>query len=281
MRFKPQERKFNPQELVESLGWDVRLKSGKAGKFSIKKHTIPADTPIDVVSMRNALMMGYEPLKVRMPEPMDVQKLCRKEQILMSDCFQERFLMRNAILKARGRVLVGGLGLGYVASKIAEKRNVSQVVVVEIEKDVIDLVWQHVKTPKMRLIHADIYKWFKIARKKFDFIYLDIWYGTGECEWGETVVPLRRLAHRLRKPRGKVMCWSEETMRTQIEQSLYTVSQLPEDDPWVCSIPAFVAFRKGLNGDLDKAIDSFVKDVGSPTWERRWGKHWTEEVDGG
>ena len=86
----------------------------------------------------------------------------------MSDSPQECFLQYEAYRNAKGKVLVGGLGLGVYASMIALKKEVTEVVVVEISKDVIKLC--RPSHPKIRVINDDIWKYLKNPKEKFDYI---------------------------------------------------------------------------------------------------------------
>jgi len=268
---KPMEKRLDPEELVNSLWWDVRIPKGKRGKFSIKHERVKPDTPVEVVNMRNAIMMGYHPLRVRLPHELVIQFLVeRGHGLLMSDSFQERFMMRDAIAAAKGDVLVAGLGLGYVARMIADKPSVTSVTVVEIEPKIIDLVWEHVATPKMNIVGGDVHWYVKRCGVKYDFVYLDIWYGTGEITWTTEVFPLRRLAWGVRKRRGRVMAWAEETMLTQIEGTLRNIDKLPSD--WVEGIAPFRAYRRGRRGHNGEDVEEFFHNIGSSAWERRWGR---------
>jgi len=119
------------------------------------------------------------------------------------------------------RVLVGGLGLGYAIHKMVLDYDVSEVHVVEINPDVIKLVWTHVH-PEVKercTIHLnDLFQFLKhVEPEEYDWGFFDIWRGDGEGVFHETVVPLRRLA------RGKCDCvvnWNEDVMRGQLMQQL-------------------------------------------------------------
>lgn len=101
--------------------------------------------------------------------------------LFMSDTPMERKTQDYFRRQAHGRCLIAGLGLGMVALAVAVKREVTEVHVVEINKNVIDYVGPHLQRwlqrehPETPLIlhHGDIHT-FDIALK-FNAIWFDIW----------------------------------------------------------------------------------------------------------
>ncbi len=131
----------------------------------------------------------------------------------MSDDEQEKKTHQFAIDKCKGRVLIAGLGLGYAIEKLAEKEDVTQIVVVEKSPEVIELIWKHIKTyDKCRIVCDDIFDYLKKATG-FDYMYLDIWKDTNERAY-KNLMKLRALAERI-LPSDKVLCWEEIKMRKQ------------------------------------------------------------------
>lgn len=94
--------------------------------------------------------------------------------------------MREDISAARGRVAMLGLGLGYAAFMAAQKREVSQVTVVERDEQVISLfraqlLPQFPEGNKIRLIHADAFDFLSAAPPDaFDFVYADLWHDVAD-----------------------------------------------------------------------------------------------------
>jgi spermidine synthase len=58
----------------------------------------------------------------------------------------------EAVARARGRVLINGLGLGMVLSAILAKPDVEHVTVVEVEPDVIALVGPHYACDRLQIV---------------------------------------------------------------------------------------------------------------------------------
>lgn len=182
------------------------------GKYEIKIVVVPAGKQLTVVSTRNWMMMGYKKLNVVYDCPRLLIKLFKKGRLLMSDSPQEMFLQYEAYKNAKGRVLVGGLGLGLYANMIATKKEVTEVVVVEIDEDVIKLCKP--KNKKIKVIHDDIWEFIKTTDEVFDYAYIDIHYSTGCMEYLRTVLPMRKILKQ-RFPWMSVDFWGEEEMKAQ------------------------------------------------------------------
>jgi spermidine synthase len=94
---------------------------------------------------------------------------------MMSDTDMEHRTNWTACNKARGKVMIAGLGLGMILTAILKKPEVESVLVVEKYQDVIDLVSPHFNSPKLSIICADILDWKPAKGMKFDAIYFDVW----------------------------------------------------------------------------------------------------------
>ena len=79
------------------------------------------------------------------------------------------------IFWASGRVLVAGLGLGYVVNEMIKKPSVKEVWVIESSLDVIEIYTKLFSKKrgfkKINFVHDDILK----VKLKVDFAYFDIW----------------------------------------------------------------------------------------------------------
>jgi len=79
---------------------------------------------------------------------------------IMSDSYTEAAKHEEFFEKAKGDILIAGLGLGMCHKPLMEKNEVQSVTIVEKNKDVIDLVWEHCdKDERFKLIHDDITTW--------------------------------------------------------------------------------------------------------------------------
>ncbi|MFI7606310.1 spermidine synthase [Micromonospora sp. NPDC049366] len=95
----------------------------------------------------------------------------------------ERLLVRAALdrLRPGGRLLVGGLGVGFSLAEAAASPVPAEIVVVEIERTIID--WHRrglgaysahaLDDPRVRIVNDDIVAWLRGTAEVFDAICLD------------------------------------------------------------------------------------------------------------
>ncbi len=162
-------------------------------------------TPTDLDKMR-ASMKGM---------PIDSEKLALLHVdgvMMMSDTRYEHLTNYDIVRKARGNVLIAGLGLGMILHPILMNDEVSSVTIVEKYADVIALIQPTL--PSVQRVHiecADIFTWDNKGRK-FDVIYFDIW----PLITGDNYPEMKTLHARARKWRSKgawVSSWCLERCR--------------------------------------------------------------------
>lgn len=79
----------------------------------------------------------------------------------------------NVIEQAKGKVGVAGLGLGFYVQMIADKEEVTQIDVYEINENVIELYGRLFdKNPKINIIKKDARS---LGNEKYDVFYCDIY----------------------------------------------------------------------------------------------------------
>ena len=90
--------------------------------------------------------------------------------------------MKDGIKKAKGNVLVLGLGLGYYPFMISNKDEVRSVTIIELEKDIINLFNKHLyplfkNRNKIKVINDDGITFLrKNDLNQYDTIFIDIWH---------------------------------------------------------------------------------------------------------
>ena len=139
--------------------------------------------------------------------------LVDNDTMWMSDGPEERLTMSNAVrwCPNNADVLIGGLGLGIVPRWLESKSNT--ITIVEFSRDVINLVYDYIKTPKMNIIHDDIENYLINTVNNFDFIYLDTWADLDPSRLNE-IVYLKNLAQKiLKNDTDCVICWGENVVR--------------------------------------------------------------------
>jgi len=213
------EREFLERTLIAP----VYMEPETVGQYSIQVDWKGAGETLDVVTQRMSLMLGYRATKVLLPFNRRIHKLMKadangKKQLLMSDAPAEMFYQYEAERAAHGRVLMSGLGLGMYANMISHRKDIKEIVVVEIDPDVIKLVGKYLryKGKKVKVVKADLWDYLRAGRGgHFDFIYIDIYYATSATEYLVTVAPMRKILKE--KYKGvPAMFWAEEEMKSQI-----------------------------------------------------------------
>jgi hypothetical protein len=270
----------------------LQIPEGRAGKFAVRHRRYPAGTKFNTVTARTAIFAQHVPVDVIASTSVIVHELCEGSGVWMTDLPIEQFQIDPMLDPMRGRVLVGGLGLGYAAQTLARMRSVMEVVVIEKSPEVIELVARNVKGTgkrKVRVIEADLHVWLRDNQhERFDWAFYDIWAPDGERVFFDHVVPLRRLTGPLCNPEH-VRCWNEDVMRGQI--LMHGISMLnavltpalgielsldkccePLGGKWHATHDMLVPFFRAIRGGqvardvrlASVALADFVRDYGIP-----------------
>ena len=184
------------------------------------------------------------------------------------------------------KALIGGLGLG-VLPKLIEKKS-SEIHIIELNQDVINLVWPHIKTEKMELYHTDIEEYLDHTDQKYNYIFLDTWSNADYLNL-VYITRLKEKAKRILFPRGKVICWCEYFMKKTLEQEYQQIAinffkgLLPTNKKLFIHLadkPYFFLFYLWLNGQqfknlpaeemkklIGKQITKEIKDFCSGYWQ--------------
>lgn len=210
----------------------LTLPESKSGNWSIRHVITPPGEKLIIVSIRNAMFMGMKPAYTVAPGEVVTVELHEHgdegDKGWMSDSPQEVEQHTRQLAKARGRVLVGGLGIGLAVAILARNRKVREIVVVEKSPDVVRLVaphaWEFVKSRargvSLAVLNTCLFEYLKMNHtSSFDFAFLDIWMPTGQTVLADTVLPLRKLAKRV--VYGPIECWNELEMIGQLRYQLH------------------------------------------------------------
>ncbi|KKM06041.1 hypothetical protein LCGC14_1747980 [marine sediment metagenome] len=237
----------------------IDLPEASSGPVQIRHRIIPAGKQTPVVGMRQAFLRGIRPGDALLSHPLLVHELVHEEHgIWMTDLPEELNQIAELLftVKPAGSVLVGGLGLGVLSTEVAWRIEVSDVTVIELDKHIIKLC---ANGADFDVVEADITDYLRTTSERFDFYLLDTWQGTSEGTWWSEVMPLRRLIRQRWGKRPVVHCWAEDIMQGQIFQALTT-----KPPHWYTAhlpVPMY-----------EKEARSFLRNVGWPSWERKYGK---------
>lgn len=98
-------------------------------------------------------------------------------ELVMTDSPDELNTHLEFMLRAHGRVLITGLGLGCVVRGCLANPAVRHVVCIERDPDVLRLVQRHMPSERLTILQADAVSWVRnnIQRQRFDCAWHDLW----------------------------------------------------------------------------------------------------------
>lgn len=123
-------------------------------------------------------------------------RLMRGQTLVMSDMPAEMRDHYFAVAKASGSCLINGLGIGMVLKNILIKPEVTDVTVVEISQDLIDMVSPHYSDPRVTFVCADAREYQPPKGKKYEMVWHDIWDDICSDNLGEMTKLHRKYARR-------------------------------------------------------------------------------------
>lgn len=270
----------------------LNIPEGRAGQFQIVHDRRPPGTTFPLVTVRTAIPGGDALGTVSCAEPTRWHKLLEDGQVWMSDYPIEQAQHDAALTPIRnGRVLVGGLGLGYAATVLARRPRIREVVVVEKAPEVCELVgpWLLADEPgaraKVTLVRQDLFAYLRSRSGKFTWAFYDIWAGDSEHVFFSTVVPLLQLSVGLVTHRP--ICWNEHVMRSQLLLSLRFRCLLLQDlgrsatptgelwHDWAVPFFQWVVHTKPTARQLEDGAQLYAKGYGHPGFEATWARIYT------
>jgi hypothetical protein len=205
----------------------LTIPEGTCGAYRIVHRTYPPNHQFNLVTARTAIIGGHRGAPVSYDRPTTWHELHEDGSKWMTDYPIEQAQIDVEIAQLRrGSVLVGGLGLGYVATVLAHRPHITAVEVVEVSSEVLDLVAPHlcstdpVAKAKLSFVHADLFDHLARldGRATYDHAYYDTWASDGETTFFSTVLPLLQLS--ATTVRHTPLCWNESVMRGQLVHSL-------------------------------------------------------------
>jgi len=146
---------------------DIDVPDGVSGEYTIESFNVLKNDPSQFIS---ALKTGR-----CVPEG-TYKRLMRGGTCVMSNTPDEIRDFSHFLWRASGHILINGLGLGVLLKGLLLKDDVKSIDVVEISKDVINLVYPTYKKDKrLTVINADAFTWTPPLGSRYDFVWHDIW----------------------------------------------------------------------------------------------------------
>lgn len=182
--------------------YKVAIPEGKSGEWKVERFVVPEQS-----------IEGFRCAQEGRPvDPGTYTRLIKDGawNVMMSDTPAEISDHLDFIHRATGRCLLNGLGLGVVLKALLTKPEVIHIDVVEIEQDIINLVWPTYQNgDRITLHHDDAFsiQWSK--DKRWDCIWHDIWPSI--CT--DNLPEIAKLKHKYARRAKYQAAWVEELLR--------------------------------------------------------------------
>jgi hypothetical protein len=171
-----------PAELVEASRAVGHVQPGARGRWMIHQLTFPI-IPRSAFRLDLEAKLGLSPGEEYMAlRALPSSGCLNGAETVMDDGRRELRRHLPILMRASGRVLVTGLGLGCVVRGLLSKPDVEHVTVVEIDANVAELVWSSIEAsprflsrgrPRAKLIVHDALQLELPGR--FDYAWHDLW----------------------------------------------------------------------------------------------------------
>ena len=188
----------------------VTVPCGKRGDWQIKPYEITMEQ-----ARFETIHMTYAGHGSRAPVAGLFTVLYRKGGVIMSDTPAEMNDHRYFVHRAKGNILINGLGLGVVVHNLLLKEDVKHITIIEISEDLIDLVGEHYQSlgnGQITIIHADALIYASRKGECFDAVWHDIW-PTLSIDNISTMSTLHRRYGRRLAPDGFQDSWCREQIK--------------------------------------------------------------------
>ncbi len=188
--------------LIES----VSIPEGKCGRWSVKRFSV-SNEDAKFSALRAAMKgRGYVP-------PGEYTQLhCEGRGIVMSDTPDERRDHYEPVLRARGHVLINGLGIGMVLAAVLKKSEVTQVTVVELDPDVVALVGPAYEADsRVQIVTSSAYDYQPPKGERYGAVWHDIW----DTICGDNLPEMTKLKRKYGRRADWQGCWCEYECKRQ------------------------------------------------------------------
>ena len=251
-------KKLNPSDYINNSYVKAIKKTGRKGKYALKfidyaPYQLFAYDDIKINGYKEYSQIGYFDHKF------SYLALTEGGNIWMSLNPNEIETMKLYINKAKGNVLVLGLGMGYVPFMLSLKNCVKSITIIEKDQEIINLFNEliypsFVNKEKIKIIKGDAIEFARKSQKEgtYDYIFADLWHDP------EDGLPLFVALKQINK---NIDCWLEVSMYALLRRCMVTLLEeqlngLKEED---------YRFAKTYT---DKVINTFYQKTKNLSIER-------------
>ena len=213
-------KKLNPKDYTDNPYVQAIKTTGRKGKYALKYIDY---APYQLFAFDDIKMNGYKEYSQvgYFDNKFSYLALTEGNNIWMSLNPNEIETMKPYINKARGNVLVLGLGMGYVPFMLSLKNCVKSITIVERDQEIINLFNELVypsfpNKEKIKIIKGDAVEYARKAQKEatYDYIFADLWHDP------EDGLPLFVSLKRINKD---IDCWLEVSMYALLRRCMITL----------------------------------------------------------
>ena len=193
-----------PDLFEEEISEDHNLLA-EVGKYSFYIRTFPTHTTrfnlfgfspgIKKVRAVLDIAQGRRRGTVSFDGPVHIPILMDSDKVWMSLTPMEVFSQRSGLRKAKGRVLIAGLGMGWLTSRVLSKKSVKSVTQVEMIPEVMSFFGGPLSdSKKLELVEGDIWSLLdnELDIQDYDTILFDIWPRYGDAHFDRKFQKLKR-----------------------------------------------------------------------------------------
>lgn len=183
------------------MDMQVSIQEGRVGLWSVSKFTIE---PRSIGNIR----LAFDGRDAR---PGTYTKLCHDHRgVVMSDTTAEQRDHYEFIWKAKGHILINGLGIGMCLAAALKNPEVTGATVVEVDADVIALVGPNYTDPRVNIVHASAFDYEPPKGVRYGAVWHDIWDDICSDNLPEM--------HRLHRKYGRRADWQGSWCRWRCER---------------------------------------------------------------
>jgi hypothetical protein len=168
------------------LNLDLNLKDNSVGEYKLESAVYKKGASLAFIPDNyQSFLMGHERKDIILKNDFRYYDLFKGNQRIMCSAPVIMYEQYLPFIKAKGKVLLGGLGLGIIPRLLCSKEIVDKITIVELSKEVIELCG--FKNDKVEIVNDDIHKFLQKGNlNQFDYIYIDAY--TSDCNAYEQIV---------------------------------------------------------------------------------------------
>lgn len=164
---------MQPENLLLAASAEA-IPAGWSGPWFIRKTKLAVNVPVDRNGHQIIVPAALYTHLFRVTD--STLHLDPPGEVVMEDTPIELKTHLSFMMRARGRVLVTGLGLGCVVRGLLANPAVEHITCIEKSKDVLKLVSPHMpQTDRLAIVHADAFEWVAKNKSTFDYAWHDLW----------------------------------------------------------------------------------------------------------